>query len=174
MKKLLAILLLLASTAFAGEVTEQGLSQGDLVKLLSDLKNAANSCALADFNLTASAAAIHVNNTGAYRLNGGVYSITATFTDTFTAGHSALSASQQCVFTVGLDSSGNVGTSQSRVVSTSVAAPTPVDPPANHAPIGYITVAGAFTPNSTSLTSTAIAVTYTDVSNKTVSMTQGD
>lgn len=104
-------------------------------------------------------------NTITYILNGIFYSKAATDNLAFSAGHTALAASQSCVFAVWLDSAGNVTTTQGPIVASGDPCPVPTSNGAR-ALIGLIKVvcsaAGAFTPGSTNADATGVTTTYTN------------
>ena len=102
-------------------------------------------------------------NTITYLINGLFLSKTATDNLVFSSGHTALAASQSCLFGVWLDASGNVTTTQGPIVNSGD--PCPVPPtPASRALIGLIKVvctsAGAFTPGTTLTDATGVTTTF--------------
>lgn len=108
-----------------------------------------------------------------YNINGRSYFKAATDNLAFSSGHTALAAKQTCAFFVWLDTSGNVTTTQSAIVSNSQAVgyqkgawEWPQQD--SKACIGAIIVdcqnAATFTPNSTDLGATDVVDTYANVS----------
>jgi hypothetical protein len=107
-----------------------------------------------------------------YAIKGRTYHKADTDNLAFSDGHTALAASQQCVFGVQLDTSGNVTTKQSNIVDTAdleagndqLHWPVADD---NKVIVGYIRVetsdSGAFTPGSTDLGDAQVTDTYYDV-----------
>jgi len=106
-------------------------------------------------------------NTITFLINGLFYAKTATDNLAFSSGHTALAASQSCLFGVWLDSSGNVTTTQGPIVNTGDPCPVPTNP-GNRALCGLIKVvcsaAGAFTPGSTNADATGVTTTYINAS----------
>lgn len=179
MKHFLAILMLLCSltASYAGEITGQGMTQRDLYEWLYDTTYAMNNGTLSDMGVVASGVYIVIGAGGAYKVNGQVYTSTATTTGTFTAGHDALAASEKCIFTIGLNTSGTIVTTQSEIVPATSDDPA-VPRPANIAPIARLEVetnsTGVFTPNTTSLADASCTVTFADYAHKTISLTIPD
>lgn len=164
-------------SAYAGEITGQGMSQGDLYRWLYDVTYAVNNGANTDMNISASGTYIVIGTGGSYVIDGVLYTSTATTTGTFTAGHTALTASQKCIFLVGLNSSGTIVTTQSNIVPSTSDDPI-VPRPASVAPIARLEIetnsTGAFTPNTTSLAAASVTKTISDYARKTISLTIPD
>lgn len=111
-----------------------------------------------------------INAAFSYVINGRVYTKAATANLSFSTG-TALAAKQQCAFFVLIDSSGNVTTQQSTIVSTIANTTTPyvagaweIPKVADKACIGAIVVqcnnAATFTPGTTDLGATDVVDTY--------------
>lgn len=114
-----------------------------------------------------------IANAFAYVINGRTYQKAASGTggETFTSGHTALAAKQQCAFFVMINSSGTISTIQSSIQPT-IANTTTIFVPgaweipkvADKACIGAIIVqcnnAATFTPNSVDLGATDVVDTY--------------
>lgn len=182
MKRLIAcfaviLALLTAIPSYAGTVSGQGWGQGDAATLLEELVYSSNFGTLSDMGVSYATKYIVITTGDAYNFNGSVYTSIASNTLTFSAGHTALTASQQCVFIVGLTATGAVGTTQSRIVASSADEPTPVFS-TSYAPIGKIKVVtaatGAFTPNTTNLNDASCTITISDYKYKPISMTIPD
>lgn len=116
----------------------------------------------------ASAATFKTTGTTTYCIDGILYTKAALSAQAFTAGHTALAASQQCTFGVWVDSAGTISTTQGRIVSSVdvtnklTAVPWP-DYVANRALIGVIEVktgATTFTPGTTALDAANVTATY--------------
>ena len=179
MKRLLVALMLLCSLVqvYAGEITGQGITQKDLYEYLNDTTYALNNGTLSDMGVVASGVYIVIGAGGAYMVNGQVYTSTATTTGTFTAGHDALAASEKCIFTVGLNTSGTIVTTQSEIVPSTSDDPS-VPRPASIAPIARLEIqtnsTGVFTPNTTSLAAASVTATFADYAHKALSLTIPD
>ena len=124
--------------------------------------NFASSCAVVAEGTSANT--FKTTQATSYSINGFGYFKAATDNLTFSAGHTALAASQRCAFFILLDAAGNVTTLQGDIVTPS---PTgdqrkaaEIPNPADKAVIGALVVttgaAGAFTPNTTDLSAAGV------------------
>lgn len=92
-------------------------------------------------------------NTLTYTNNGVFKSKSATDNLTFSSGHTALAASQACLFAIWIDTNGNVTTTQGPIVASGDPCPVPTQTSANVTLVGLIKVAATatFTPGTTAL-----------------------
>ena len=112
------------------------------------------------------AATFKTANTLTYTSNGVFKSKNATDNLTFSAGHTALAASQACLFGVWINAAGTVSTSQGPIVAAGDPCPVPGAPAANLTLVGLIKVttdaSTTFTPGTTDLGAAGITDAYSD------------
>ena len=112
------------------------------------------------------AATFKTANTLAYTSNGVFKSKAATDNIAFSSGHTALAASQACLFGVWIDAAGNVTTSQGPIVAAGDPCPVPSAPAANRTLVGLIKVttdsSTTFTPGTTDLGASGVTDAYSD------------
>jgi hypothetical protein len=115
-------------------------------------------------------ATFKTSNTLTFTINGVFKSKSATDNLTFSSGHTALAASQACLFGVWIDGSGNVSTSQGPIVASGDPCPVPglpagsveSDPVALVGLIKVTTGATTFTPGTTDLGAANVTDAYYD------------
>jgi hypothetical protein len=112
-------------------------------------------------------------NTGTFKTastltftNNGIFkSKSATDNLTFSSGHTALAASQACLFGIWVNASGTISTTQGPIVAAGDPTPVP-STPANVTLVGLIKVttsaSGAFTPGTTGLGASGVTAAYSD------------
>lgn len=112
------------------------------------------------------AATFKTVNTLTFTSNGVFKSKGATDNLTFSSGHTALAASQSCLFGVWINASGTVSTSQGPIVANGDPCPVPGAPATNLTLVGLIKVATdastTFTPGTTDLGASGVTDTYYD------------
>ena len=112
------------------------------------------------------AATFKTVNTLTFTSNGVFKSKSATDNLTFSSGHTALAASQACLFGVWVNASGTVSTSQGPIVASGDPCPVPGAPAASLTLVGLIKVATdastTFTPGTTDLGASGVTDTYYD------------
>lgn len=124
-------------------------------------------------SLTASGLAAGTNtgtfktvNTLAFTSNGIFKSKGATDNLTFSSGHTALAASQACLFGIWISAAGSVSTSQGPIVAAGDPCPVPAQATAGTTLVGLIKVttssSGAFTPGTTGLGASGVTAAYSD------------
>ncbi|MEY3005777.1 MAG: hypothetical protein RI942_119 [Pseudomonadota bacterium] len=105
-------------------------------------------------------------NTLTYTSNGVFKAKSATDNLAFSSGHTALAASQACLFGVWVDSAGTVTTSQGPIVAAGDPCPVPGAPAAGVTLVGLIKVttnaSTTFTPGSTDLGAAGVTDAYYD------------
>jgi hypothetical protein len=105
-------------------------------------------------------------NTLAFTNNGVFKSKGATDNLTFSTGHTALAASQACLFAVWINASGTVSTTQGPIVAAGDPCPVPSQVTAGTTLVGLIKVttdsSTTFTPGSTDLGASGITDVYSD------------
>lgn len=105
-------------------------------------------------------------NTLAFTSNGVFKSKSATDNLTFSAGHTALAASQACLFAVWINAAGTVSTTQGPIVAAGDPCPVPSQTTAGTTLVGLIKVttssSGAFTAGSTDLSASGVTGAYFD------------
>lgn len=105
-------------------------------------------------------------NTLTFTNNGVFKSKNATDNLTFSTGHTALAASQACLFGVWVNASGTVSTSQGPIVAAGDPCPVPGAPAANLTLVGLIKVttdaSTTFTPGTTDLGASGVTDAYYD------------
>jgi len=176
MKRFLTLLLFLAMTvsSFAGEITPNGISQGDLYQWLYNATTALNNGTLSDMGVTYASESLVITTGGAYKINGTIYTSTASNTLEFSSGHTALGNSEKCLFTINLDTSGDVVTLQSNIVAASADDPSP-EYSASYAPIATLEVStnsgATFTPNTTEMNASGVTSVFTDYAHMPISLT---
>lgn len=123
-------------------------------------------------SLTAAGLAVGTNtgtfktaNTLAFTNNGIFKSKAATDNLTFSSGHTALAASQACLFGIWINASGSISTTQGAIQAAGDPCPVP-STPANVTLVGLIKVttssSGAFTPGTTGLGASGVTAAYSD------------
>lgn len=112
------------------------------------------------------AATFKTTNTLTFTSNGVFKSKSATDNLTFSSGHTALAASQACLFGVWINASGSVSTSQGVIVAAGDPCPVPTAPAAGLTLVGLIKVttdsSTTFTPGTTDLGASGITDAYSD------------
>jgi hypothetical protein len=113
-------------------------------------------------------------NTGTFKTastltftNNGIFkSKSATDNLTFSSGHTALAASQACLFGIWVNASGTITTTQGPIVAAGDPCPVPGAAAANVTLVGLIKVttssSGAFTPGTTGLAASGVTAAYSD------------
>ena len=105
-------------------------------------------------------------NTLAFTSNGIFKSKGATDNLTFSSGHTALAASQACLFGIWISAAGSVSTSQGPIVAAGDPCPVPAQATAGTTLVGLIKVttssSGAFTPGTTGLGASGVTAAYSD------------
>jgi hypothetical protein len=105
-------------------------------------------------------------NTLAFTNNGVFKSKSATDNLTFSTGHTALAASQACLFAVWINASGTVSTTQGPIVAAGDPCPVPSQVTAGTTLVGLIKVttdsSTTFTPGSTDLGAAGVTDVYSD------------
>lgn len=182
MRKLPIILALLTIVAFggtmlrAGDITDTGMSQKDIVQFLTNCRNSINN------RVMSSATVTYNNSTPTYLtasavtavVEGAIITTTATNTISFSTGHVSLGASKACYFGLCVASSGAYTTIQGPVCSSSETPvyPTPVS---SKAVLGLVKIVtnstGAFVPRTTNMNAASVTTTITNVSFIPVSLT---
>lgn len=174
---MLAAILTITTAAYTGEMTKIVQNPSDLYEWLNKATQAINTGTLSNMGVKAATTKIEIGAAGAYKIDGKIYSSTASNTLTFSSGHTALAASQQAIFVISLDTSGAVVTTQSRIVSDTAAAPALVYTSTN-APIAYVNIktnSGAiFTPNTTAMNASGVTAVFTQFAHEPVSLTIAD
>ncbi|CAB4130593.1 hypothetical protein UFOVP123_17 [uncultured Caudovirales phage] len=123
-------------------------------------------------SLTAAGLAVGTNtgtfktaNTLAFTNNGIFKSKAATDNLTFSSGHTALAASQACLFGIWISAAGSIATTQGPIQAAGDPCPVPAAI-ANYTLVGLIKVttssSGAFTPGTTGLGASGVTAAYSD------------
>jgi hypothetical protein len=124
-------------------------------------------------SLTAAGLAVGTNtgtfktaNTLTFTSNGVFKSKSATDNLTFSSGHTALAASQACLFAIWTSATGTITTTQGPIVAAGDPCPVPTAAASNVTLVGLIKVttssSGAFTPGTTGLGASGVTAAYSD------------
>lgn len=146
----------------AGDITDTGMSQKDLYKLLRNVVKAINNGAYGNAGLTTGTttpAYIKTANSISYAVDGLFYTKAAT-DNIATATATAQAANTYCLYLLTLNSSGTLAATKGTELATDTAILP--DVPASVAPIGILKIATTttFTLGTTSLTASGVTATF--------------
>lgn len=180
---ILTLLIFIGSfNAFSGDITKNGMSQGDIFTYFENIRDFcnevksdvnANSVLNTTMNFSYGGIAINAVN-GVYfttanaidfSISNVFYQKAAIITGEFESGLTVLAADQRCKFLITLNSIGGISTEQGTIVASTETATLPALP-TGVCPIAYIEVSTAtavFTPGTTSLGASDVTDTYVNL-----------
>lgn len=185
MKRALLVIALcfsLCVPAFAGTISNTGMSQGDLVSWMTKVQSRVNTGR--NFNFTSGALAVAADvalfktaATIAYTINGVLYTKVATDNIPWAPTPTNMDNNTVCAFVISVNAAGTVAVTQG-TVKTGTTAPVIPAPPADSAVIGMIhivnTSGSTYTPGSTSLNTSNVTETFVNVAGGIVSNETAD
>jgi hypothetical protein len=173
---LAAVFCLAGSVNAAGiDSSGNGLSQADLVSALYKVQNALNNYTQTNVGLAVGSptSGLTITATPTYLVGCQFYTATAPVQISFSSGHVALGASQQCIFMVCLSSAGAWSTVQGPILPSYETEKYPSLTDAQ-TPIGAVKVVtssvGSFTPGTTLLGASGVTATYRSLARRPLSL----
>lgn len=156
----LAILAVLVSSLYAGQITERAASISDVYQLRKELAYKADHVLLGSAGVSSATTYLTVTGTPVAIVDNTHVTLVATNTISFSSGHISLGNSEQCYFGLCTDSSGAFTTIQGPIVTDANYLTVPM-PETGYTMIGTVKVVcdnpGVFIPGTTSVAAPASA-----------------